>query len=364
MDTSIQDLEEKIRSALHYRAEQLPPTSLTGDAPNRPERKRTASRAFVVAAAAVVLAVAVVAVLVSKQGTDREAPAAPTGFVPCTIKDPGNFVGPDGTTFGPTPSPDPKGGTLSTEEIDAMPDYISVACETDTVGGWVKKVDMFGTGPAPVMNGGDVLVYADNGTTIVGHIGNGNGFAAVRSKVTEAQRRLADRDASLAEGCKYSQDKPAHDADGLTITALMSRWIEVIGAPPPNPLPGCIPRELLFPDLDGGRALAAYKTRAGFPVGGSLRPPFPVFAVDGTLAGFEGSDGQQPAFITITTTSTNGRVPASLIDDPPTPGDFSSDYTNATPTGRYYYDGPCPPGQVPSPLLAPPDCVAAKTATP
>jgi hypothetical protein len=33
------------------------------------------------------------------------------------------------------------------------------------------------------------------------------------------------------------------------------------------------------------------------------------------------------------------------------------------PDGRYYYDGPCPAGQVPSPLLAPPNCVAAKTST-
>lgn len=35
--------------------------------------------------------------------------------------------------------------------------------------------------------------------------------------------------------------------------------------------------------------------------------------------------------------------------------------TTTVPTGRYYYDGPCPPGEVPSPVLAPPDCVAAKS---
>lgn len=364
MDTSVEDLEEQIRSALHHRAAQLPPTSLTGDAPNEPERKRTAPRAFLVAAAAVVLAVVVLAVLMSNRRTDREAPASPTGFVPCTIKDPGDFVGPDGKTFGPLPSPDPVGGTISTEEIDATPDYIPVACDTDTVGGWVKKVDMYGTGPAPVLNGGDVVVYADDGTTIVGHMGNGNGFVAVRNNVTELQRMLADPGVSLAEGCRYSQEKPPQDADGQTITSLMPRWIEVIGAPAPNPLPGCIPRELLFPDLDGGSAVAAYQARAGLPVGGVLRPPLPVFAVDGTLAGFQGSDGQQPGFITIATASTSGRVPAGLIDDPPTPGDFSSVYATTTPTGGYYYDGPCPTGRVPSPVLAPPDCVAAKTATP
>jgi len=43
------------------------------------------------------------------------------------------------------------------------------------------------------------------------------------------------------------------------------------------------------------------------------------------------------------------------------PSMSSSTATTTTP-GRYYYDGPCPSGQVPSPVLAPPDCVAAKGA--
>jgi hypothetical protein len=33
---------------------------------------------------------------------------------------------------------------------------------------------------------------------------------------------------------------------------------------------------------------------------------------------------------------------------------------STTPDGRSYYDGPCPAGQVASPVLAPPNCVGAK----
>jgi hypothetical protein len=144
-----------------------------------------------------------------------------------------------------------------------------------------------------------------------------------QSVVTQAQRKLAGPDASLADGCVYSRQKPPHDAHGQPIASLMPRWIEVIDLRAANPLPGCIPRELLFPELDDGKAMAAYQARAEFPVGGVLRPPFPVFSTDGQLAGFEGTDGKQPAFIAIADASGSGRVPASLIDTPPTAGDFS-----------------------------------------
>lgn len=145
-------------------------------------------------------------------------------------------------------------------------------------------------------------------------------------KITSAERERADANVSLRDGCAYTRDKPPQDAHGNVITTLMPRWVEVIDLHAANPLPGCIPRELLLPEIDSGKALAAYKAGAGFAETGVLRPPFPVFSVDAALVGFWATDGGQPSFIPIDTAAASGRVPEALIDNPPTPGDFSSVY--------------------------------------
>jgi hypothetical protein len=132
----------------------------------------------VVVAVAVVAVAVVIAVLISTGSSDREEPAGPTGFVPCTIPDPGFFVGANGWTFGPAENsyPDPV-------DPSNLPDYIPVACRTGTnVGGWIKKNDML-TSPSPVSP--DKIaetppdidpVYADDGTTLVGHMYDAKGF--------------------------------------------------------------------------------------------------------------------------------------------------------------------------------------------
>jgi hypothetical protein len=103
-------------------------------------------------------------------------------FVPCKESDPGNFVGPNGTTFGPVPNA-PSGGTTTAEDMAAMPDYIPVTCKSGTgIGGWIKKTDMLSS-PTPLRP--DLAqnapahsdpVYADDGTTVVGHMYPARGF--------------------------------------------------------------------------------------------------------------------------------------------------------------------------------------------
>ncbi len=73
-----------------------------------------------------------------------------------------------------------------------MPDYVSVTCRDGTgIAGYVTKAAMFGTGPRPILNGGLLTVYADDGTTVVGHFGDGKGFVALDedpSSVPESTR--------------------------------------------------------------------------------------------------------------------------------------------------------------------------------
>ena len=169
-------------------------TALVGDPPQAPTfdelphgatrrggRAPHPRRAAVVIAVAFVVVAVVIAVLVSMGSSDREEPAGPTGFVPCTISDPGFFIGPDGQTFGPALNQHPEtGGTVDTA---ALPDYIPVTCTTGTnIGGWIKKTDML-TSPTPaspdqVANTPPDIdpVYADDGTTLVGHMYPGRGF--------------------------------------------------------------------------------------------------------------------------------------------------------------------------------------------
>ena len=136
-------------------------------------RSRRPRYTGLVVAAAVVLIAIVIAVSANSGTSDREEPAGPTEFAPCTVHDPGFFVGRNGQTFGPMVAP-PEGGTVTAEDIAASPDYQPVACQTsDTIGGWIKKADIFGTGPVPTFQDGPLNVYADDGTTIVGSFGDG-----------------------------------------------------------------------------------------------------------------------------------------------------------------------------------------------
>ena len=78
MDTSIEDLEEQIRSALRHRAEQLPRAETSGgEATRRPAHKVTPTRAFLVAAAAVVLVTVVVVGFTSLRSTRTDPTVEP-----------------------------------------------------------------------------------------------------------------------------------------------------------------------------------------------------------------------------------------------------------------------------------------------
>jgi hypothetical protein len=78
-----------------------------------------------------------------------------------------------------------------------------------------------------------------------------------------------------------------------------------------------------------------------------------------TIARVDKSPGRAQALLCVT-----GQVAVRNSDgthfcaDPP-----ATTMTVPGPDGHYNYDGPCPPGQVPSPVLAPPNCVETKTAT-
>lgn len=63
----------------------------------------------------------------------------------------------------------------------------------------------------------------------------------------------------------------------------------------------------------------------------------------------------QDLFARTATSTTVASESTTSVTDP-----TSTTTPSAAPSGRYYYDGPCPDGQVPSPVLAPPDCLAAK----
>lgn len=171
-------------------------TALVDEAPEAPDfdtltstfatsarRSPGPRRTVALVAAALVLVAIVIAVVVSLGPSGREEPAGPTRFVPCQESDPGNFRGPDGQTFGPVPNAHPEGGTVTAEDIAAMPDYIPVWCQSGTaIGGWIKKTDML-TSPSPLrpdlaQNAPPDIdpVYADDGTTVVGHMYSARGF--------------------------------------------------------------------------------------------------------------------------------------------------------------------------------------------
>jgi hypothetical protein len=106
-------------------------------------------------------------------------PAETSAFVPCNVQPRSTFVGDNGLWFGPIANLDPAGGIVTPEAFAAMPDYVAVTCQDGTLAGYAKKTDLFGAGSQPILNGGVVDVYADDGTTLVGHFGGGNGFSSL-----------------------------------------------------------------------------------------------------------------------------------------------------------------------------------------
>jgi hypothetical protein len=135
---------------------------------------------WMLAALVVVLAAVVVALLITNGAGTRQEPLGPTTFVPCQTESTETFVGPNGKTFGLVPNFHPEGGTITDEDFAAIPDYIAVSCRDGSgVAGYVKKTDMFGTGGFTQANGRTITVYADDGTTVVGHFGGGKGFVGL-----------------------------------------------------------------------------------------------------------------------------------------------------------------------------------------
>jgi hypothetical protein len=91
----------------------------------------------------------------------------------------------------------------------------------------------------------------------------------------------------------------------------MPRWIPAIGSP--GVLVGCIPRELLFPEIDNGVALNDYGVLAyGSASSPATRPPLPVFANDGSLTAWVVGRVWPRA-----EAEANGLVPQTLIENPP-----------------------------------------------
>jgi hypothetical protein len=179
------DLDSELRRLATAMVKEAPDAPSFGVATTAPSRSAQHARvprrsaALIAGALLLVLVAVVIAVLASPDGSQQQA-AAPAGFQPCTQEDPGPFVGPDGKRFGPVPNAHPEGGTVTAADIAAVPDYIPVTCQSsETIGGWVKKTDMYGTGPVPILNGEVVPVYADDGTTVVGSFGGGQGFVPI-----------------------------------------------------------------------------------------------------------------------------------------------------------------------------------------
>jgi len=119
----------------------------------------------------------------------------------------------------------------------------------------------------------------------------------------------------LRAGCRSNPfGKPFNDpATGTTDFAKVPRWVAV-GNLRLGTFPGCIPRELLFPELDGGAALADLKNRAGGPF---ANPPDPIFAPSGDLFAW-----MIPRIGPMRPAEAKRYVPAKLLANPPTAAQY------------------------------------------
>ncbi len=120
---------------------------------------------------------------------------------------------------------------------------------------------------------------------------------------------------SLAEGCTLEGKLPSTlDAKGQEDFSKIPRWIRVLGQDA-NGVPGprgCVARELLYPMFDAGAAFNRLARQAGVQ-----SPPLPVFAPDGTLAGYV-----QRRFRLVEQAIAEGSLPQAFIDRPPVPQDI------------------------------------------
>jgi hypothetical protein len=197
--------------------------------------RRTA--AFAVGAIALVVIAIVIAVLASPDESEQQ-PAGPSRFVPCTQQDPGAFIGPNGKRFGPIVDNHPDGGTITDADIAAMPDYIPVTCQTgDTIGGWITKTDMLNS-PTPISpelaadTPPDVdPVYADDGTTVVGHMVDGRGFVPLGTDPTEVTPPPFDVKAFFDQPRLPVSDEHGKVRGTIPTSAYMPE--RLTGVPPP-----------------------------------------------------------------------------------------------------------------------------------
>jgi hypothetical protein len=88
--------------------------------------------------------------------------------------------------------------------------------------------------------------------------------------------------AAIATGCHLQPGSvPSwNDRSGQINFDVMPRWIPVIIDLVPR---GCTPRELLFPEIDNSVTLNTLAIVAFGAPNPAVRPPLPVFALDGTL---------------------------------------------------------------------------------
>jgi hypothetical protein len=232
------DMElRRLANALVSEAPEAPTFDAVTATPVRPLGHSRGPRRAAAFAVGVVVLVAIAIVIAVLAGPDDSQlrPAGPTGFMPCTQQDPGAFVGPNGQTFGPARSPHPeKGGSLTSADIAAMPDFIPVTCKTgDTIGGWIKKTDMLAS-PTPANPESaqeapsDVdPVYSTDGVTVVGHMVAGIGFVALGEdpNPTPVGWRAIRVDAagvSLAVPQDWKQQRPASTATAKALFTVSS----------------------------------------------------------------------------------------------------------------------------------------------
>ena len=119
----------------------------------------------------------------------------------------------------------------------------------------------------------------------------------------------------LSTGCHPMGGRPAWapEGGGVVDSSKLTPWIPALG--PGGSFVGCIPRELLFENVDGGRMLARLAELSG--TGSAAHPPYPVFAPDGTLAGYF-----MTQFVPLDVAAHDPAFPSALLAAVHTPADL------------------------------------------
>ena len=119
----------------------------------------------------------------------------------------------------------------------------------------------------------------------------------------------------LSTGCHPMGGRPAWapEGGGVVDDSQLAAWIPALG--PGGSFAGCVPRELLYPEVDGGRMLARLDELSGSAPG--MHPPYPVFAPDGTLTGYF-----MTQFVPIDVVVHDPAFPPALLEAIHTPADL------------------------------------------